>query len=155
MTIRQIQAVCTMACCVAIASVWFRFHRQPFNPAWHEEVKPVPPVTITAEPLQQKTTKQQHLQPDVLLEGVANGLPVRIVQYHAFRGRINVNTAPQELLELLPGVGKSTAEAMVLVRRRLGGFSTPEDLLLVPGFGERYLERVRSMITCEPSERVH
>ncbi|GIU85207.1 MAG: hypothetical protein KatS3mg008_1982 [Acidimicrobiales bacterium] len=62
-------------------------------------------------------------------------------------GLVDLNTASAEELEELPGVGPSTAAAIVETRRRLGGFTTVEDLLQVPGIGEAKLEQIRPLVT--------
>ena len=49
--------------------------------------------------------------------------------------RIDVNRAPVAVLALLPGVGPTRAEAIVLHRVRHGRFRRPEDLEAIDGFG--------------------
>ncbi|GIU92288.1 MAG: competence protein ComEA [Acidimicrobiia bacterium] len=61
-------------------------------------------------------------------------------------GRIAVNRATAEELERLPGVGPVLASRIVSHREENGPFRTPEDLLAVPGIGERTLENLRSHI---------
>ncbi|MDI9468999.1 MAG: helix-hairpin-helix domain-containing protein [Bacillota bacterium] len=63
---------------------------------------------------------------------------------------VNINTADQGLLETLPGVGPQIARAILRQREQLGGFQSVEDLLLVPGIGERRLEALRPMVTVGP-----
>jgi competence protein ComEA len=48
-----------------------------------------------------------------------------------------VNQASAEELVLVPGIGKTTAQAIVSYRERHGGFSRLESLLAVPGIGRR------------------
>lgn len=61
-------------------------------------------------------------------------------------GPIRVNQASPEELETLPGVGPVLAGRIVDHRERNGGFETPEDLLEVPGIGERTLQSLRDLI---------
>jgi competence ComEA-like helix-hairpin-helix protein len=55
---------------------------------------------------------------------------------------IDPNTAPQEDLELLPGIGPGLAARIISYRQAHGRFGTASDLLLVPGIGERLLARI-------------
>ena len=61
----------------------------------------------------------------------------------AVAGLINVNTATQEELERLPGIGPGLATAIIEYREAKGGFSRLEDLLNVPRVGEATLARLR------------
>ncbi|MDI9498367.1 MAG: helix-hairpin-helix domain-containing protein [Bacillota bacterium] len=63
---------------------------------------------------------------------------------------VNLNTADQGMLETLPGVGPQIAQAILRQREELGGFASVEDLLLVPGIGERRLEALRPLVTVAP-----
>ena len=64
-------------------------------------------------------------------------------------GDINVNTADLETLMTLPGVGEAIGQRIIETREAVGRFSYPEDLLLVPGIGEKRLEAIRGLICFE------
>lgn len=59
---------------------------------------------------------------------------------------ININTATEAELDILPGVGPSTAEAIVADREENGPFSTIEDLMRVSGIGEKKFEKLAGQI---------
>jgi competence protein ComEA len=59
---------------------------------------------------------------------------------------INVNTADEEELEKLPGVGPSLAKSIVEYRRRNGPFSTVEELDNVDGIGPKKLELMKEQV---------
>lgn len=59
---------------------------------------------------------------------------------------VNINTATAEELDELPGVGESTARAIIEDREKNGAFGTPEDLMRVSGIGEKKFERLEAMI---------
>lgn len=60
---------------------------------------------------------------------------------------ININTADQATLELLPGIGKTYAERIIEYREQNGGFKSVEELINVRGIGEKRLERLRPVVT--------
>ena len=60
---------------------------------------------------------------------------------------ININTATQELLELLPGIGPKKAAAIIQYRQEIGGFRCVEELLEISGIGEKTLEKLLPYIT--------
>lgn len=59
---------------------------------------------------------------------------------------IDINRANMEELETLPGVGPSTAAAIILFREENGPFKTIEDLMLVPGIKEGRFEQMKDRI---------
>ena len=70
-------------------------------------------------------------------------------------GVVNLNTATQEELQLLPGIGESRARAVIEARKRMGGFQKVEDLLEVKGIGQAGLEKLRPHVTLEGKTTAH
>lgn len=64
----------------------------------------------------------------------------------ALPARININTASASELDELPGIGPSTAEAIITDRETQGPFTTPEDLMRVSGIGEKKFEKIQDAI---------
>jgi competence ComEA-like helix-hairpin-helix protein len=64
--------------------------------------------------------------------------------------RMNVNTADEHELALLPGIGTHTAALIVRYRQEHGPFATFEGLLAVKGIGPKTLERIRPLAMCAP-----
>lgn len=62
-------------------------------------------------------------------------------------GTVDLNTATAAELEELPGVGPSTASAIVEHRSTSGPFRSVEDLLDVRGIGDAKLEQLRAYVT--------
>jgi competence protein ComEA len=60
---------------------------------------------------------------------------------------INLNSATSEQLDTLPGVGPSTAKAIISYRNRKGPFGKVEDLLNVPGIGPSKVAAIRDQVT--------
>jgi competence ComEA-like helix-hairpin-helix protein len=63
---------------------------------------------------------------------------------------LNLNTATAAQLETLPGIGARTAERIVEYRQKNGGFKKIEELMNVPGVGEKSFLKLKSLITVTP-----
>lgn len=61
-------------------------------------------------------------------------------------GKININTADEETLTELTGVGPVTAKKIIAYRKKHGKFSSAQDLLNVKGIGEKTLENMKSQL---------
>jgi competence protein ComEA len=59
---------------------------------------------------------------------------------------LDLNTASAQSLEELPGVGPSTAAAIVRTRESRGPFLTVQELLEVPGIGETKLSQIEPFV---------
>lgn len=67
-------------------------------------------------------------------------------------GRIvDINRATTEELEGLNGVGKTIAKNIVEIRTALGGFSSVEDLKVIPGIGRLFIDVHKDSLCCMPS----
>lgn len=62
---------------------------------------------------------------------------------------VNINTASADELTILPGIGESTAEKIILFREEKKGFRKPEDLMKVKGIGKKKFEKIRNLIKTE------
>ncbi|MEV7797646.1 ComEA family DNA-binding protein [Microbacterium foliorum] len=57
--------------------------------------------------------------------------------------RVDLNTADQAALESLPRIGPALAERIIAWREENGRFASVDDLLAVPGIGEKLLAGIR------------
>jgi competence ComEA-like helix-hairpin-helix protein len=64
----------------------------------------------------------------------------------ALTGKINLNTATEEQLMLLPTVGPAKAERIVHWRKKNGGFRRTADLRRVKGFGFKTFKRLEPFL---------
>ncbi|WP_345802660.1 ComEA family DNA-binding protein [Microbacterium sp. AZCO] len=62
-------------------------------------------------------------------------------------GRVNLNTADAAALDTLPRVGPAMAQRIIDWREANGRFTSVEDLLAVPGIGDKMLEALRDLVT--------
>ena len=62
---------------------------------------------------------------------------------------VNINTADKAQLEELEGIGPALAERIIAYRESKGAFTCAEDLLRVPGIGEKTLEQFKDEIIWE------
>ena len=60
---------------------------------------------------------------------------------------VNINTATQDQLETLPGIGPVTAQAILQWRTDNGAFSAVDELLEVSGIGEATLADLAPFVT--------
>lgn len=68
-------------------------------------------------------------------------------QYGGAGGTINVNTADAAALDALPGIGPSTAAAIVSYREANGSFGSLADLDAVPGIGPSTLSKLEGKVS--------
>src|SRR5882757_17891 len=60
---------------------------------------------------------------------------------------VNINTATSEELQLVPGIGPSTAGKILQMRKSYGPFKSVDDLLAIRGLGPKRLEKMRKYLT--------
>jgi len=60
---------------------------------------------------------------------------------------ININTADSTQLQLVPGIGPSTAEKILQMRKSYGAFKSVNDLMAIRGLGPKRLEKMRKYLT--------
>ncbi len=61
--------------------------------------------------------------------------------------KININTATQEQLESLPGIGPATASKIISYRKEKGKFNKIEDIKEVSGIGDAKFDKMKDFIT--------
>jgi competence ComEA-like helix-hairpin-helix protein len=66
---------------------------------------------------------------------------------------IDLNTATAKELEQLPGVGPTTAKAIVDFRSKGGRFRRVTDLLVIRGISDAKLKKMRPYITVGPAPK--
>lgn len=64
---------------------------------------------------------------------------------------IDLNSATQQELESLPGIGPAKASEIIVYRQKIGRFVTIEEIQNVPGIGAMLFERIRPYITVSNS----
>ena len=64
-------------------------------------------------------------------------------------GKVNINTATETQIALLPGIGPKLAAEVVNYRTNNGGFKTIEDIKKVSGVGDKKLEKIKDFVVLE------
>ena len=64
-------------------------------------------------------------------------------------GKININTATLEELDLLPGIGPSIGQRIVDYRTQNGAFGKAEDLKNVRGIGDALFDQIKELVTVQ------
>lgn len=62
---------------------------------------------------------------------------------------ININTASADEIEILPAIGRKTAELIVAFREANGPFRRREHLLLIRGISEKRFAEIRQFLRTE------
>ena len=62
------------------------------------------------------------------------------------QGKININTATEEELDTLPGIGPSTAAKIIEYRKENGKFKNIEEIKEVSGIGDAKYEKIKELI---------
>ena len=63
--------------------------------------------------------------------------------------KININTASQEELQYISGIGPKRAEDIINYRQQSGGFATISEIQNIKGIGPATFEKIRDQITVE------
>src|ERR1700722_11619974 len=64
---------------------------------------------------------------------------------------VNLNTATSAQLQQVPGIGPSTADKIVQMRKSYGPFKSVNDLLAIRGIGPKKLEKMRKYLVAGKS----
>lgn len=60
---------------------------------------------------------------------------------------ININTATQSELMSLSGIGEVLSQRIIETREAIGGFAYIEELMIVPGIGEKSFQKIAARLT--------
>lgn len=60
--------------------------------------------------------------------------------------KININTATEQQLCTLEGIGSATAKKIIAYRTEHGGFAVKEEIMSVSGIGEKKFENIKNKI---------
>ncbi len=89
-----------------------------------------------ATPVHKKTPSSEHAMPGS-------------VSKDAITGRININTASFEELQILPRIGPATAKKIIEYRKAKGPFKNTADIIKVKSIGPKTFEKIEKYITID------
>jgi len=102
----------------------------------------------------QKTNRQ--LPPELLIETVqlssrqnTNTITASTDKSDIRNLCVNINSAPADSLELLPGIGPTYASEIVEYRNANGRFQSKKDITRVKGIGSKTFEEIEKYLTVE------
>jgi len=85
----------------------------------------------------------------VALGALLAAAPIQAAGEGSLTGVVNINTATEEELQMLPGIGEARAKAVIALRQQNGGFQSADDLLAVKGIDETALKRLRPFVSTQ------
>jgi competence protein ComEA len=60
---------------------------------------------------------------------------------------VDLNTASSSELQQVPGIGPSTADKILQMRKSYGAYKSVDDLLAIKGIGQKRLDKMRKYLT--------
>jgi len=82
----------------------------------------------------------------VPMVGEPTVVPSDAVSIEPTSDKIDINTADAKLLETLPGIGETRAQAIISHRDEHGPFKRVDDIVAVPGIGAATMEGLRDLV---------
>ena len=87
----------------------------------------------------------------VLCDGEKVYVPTveEVLRWEVQQGRnelVNINTADEIQLCMLPGIGESKAKDIIMYRKENGEFQTIEDIMKVPGIKDSLFQKIKELI---------
>lgn len=73
-------------------------------------------------------------------------VPSNAVSVESTSGKVDINSADAKLLETLPGIGETRAQAIIQHREEHGPFKRVDDIVAVPGIGSSTMEGLRDLV---------
>lgn len=71
------------------------------------------------------------------------------ISAEGIEGRVNINTATEDQIALLPGIGPKIAVEVVNYRASNGNFQTIDDMKKVKGVGDKKFEKIKNFVVVE------
>lgn len=68
---------------------------------------------------------------------------------------VNLNTASAAELQQVPGIGPSTADKILQMRKSYGWYKSVDDLLAIRGIGQKRLDKMRKYLTVGKAQGNH
>jgi len=93
--------------------------------------------------------KRSHQAPAAINDPVNQSKATKLETNKQPTTKININTAPADELEKLPGIGKGLATRIVEHREKYGPFRKPEYLIIIRGISDKRFRALQDLITVE------
>jgi len=108
---------------------------------------------IHTQAMREETPKESHINTTHMKSSFPHGEETPKAFYPKINvDIININTAKEEDLIRLPGIGKVKAGRIIAYREEHGRFKDVDQLIEVKGIGKKTLERIRPLISIEDAQ---
>jgi competence protein ComEA len=104
------------------------------------------------QPVPSHNPPQYTLSRGVSMQASPSPIPVSTATSDAGSGLLDLNTASEKELDTLPGIGPKLASEIVRYRTT-SPFQSVDDILNVPGIGEKKAEMIRPLVTVSPTRQ--
>jgi competence protein ComEA len=105
---------------------------------------------LTTLNLAQRLIDGQKIQVSLTVETTHGEPPDRAATIDPGIFPLDLNSATQDQLEQLPGIGPSKASDILTYRQKVGGFDKIEQIMEVPGIGPATFEKIKEFIMVAP-----
>jgi competence protein ComEA len=108
----------------------------------------IPIMQNNPDPVQEQSASSDHQQAQPQSRPLLKIKPVpNTSALSRSSGKININTASESELDILPGIGPKLAERIIQYRQQHGAFKRVEDIILVSGIGPKRAAQIKDLIT--------
>jgi len=104
-------------------------------------------IPVSTAPIPASPTPQQALAPVKQPAPSQRSEPMAFSGTPSVENKVNINTASQAVLELLPQVGPAMAKKIIDYREKNGAFKDPKELDRIKGIGPKTLEKLLPLVT--------
>lgn len=86
----------------------------------------------------------------LILTGIKPEIRIEEIETARVSMPVNINTASEEILQHLPGIGPVKAKLIIEYREKHGKFSSIDEIKNIKGFGEKSVRQLSGLMQVSP-----